>query len=103
MGFLSKMVDDSVKSVNPIHVITILLTLAVIVWGSWEAWHTSHMPTNLSGAAELLGGAAAANLAHKAGDIAAQFQGAQTQTTVTVASAPPSSAFPTPPPIALPR
>lgn len=90
MGFLGKMVNDAEKSVNPMIVITILLTVAVIAWGCWESYHTLHMPGNLSGAAELLGGTAAANLAHRASDIVEKMSGNK------------APQFPTPPPMVMP-
>jgi len=89
MGFWAKFVDDTEKSVNPIIVATGLLTLAVIAWGCWECYHTNHMPSNLEGAAYLIGGAGAANLAHKATDIVEKIKGPQS--------------FPTPPPVAPPK
>lgn len=89
MGFFAKMVNDSEKSVNPMIVITCMLTVAVIGWGCWEAYHTNRMPSNLTDAAYLIGGTAAANLAHKAGDIVDKFKGG-----------PPP--FPTPPPMVAP-
>lgn len=91
MGFWAKMVDDTEKSVNPMIVITIMLTVAVIAWGCWEAYHTNRMPSNLNDAAYLIGGTAAANLAHKAGDLADKFRGTS-----------PPVAFPTPPPMVMP-
>lgn len=94
MGFFAKMVNDTEKSVNPMIVVTIMLTVAVIVWGSWEAYHTSHMPSNLTDAAYLIGGAGAANLAHKASDIVASMN--------KTPAPPPPSAFPTPPPMVMP-
>lgn len=89
MGFWAKLVDDSVKEINPLHVVLILMSVAIIAWGCWEAYHTQHMPTNLSGAAELLTGVGAANLAHKAQDIVEKFQNKAPQ-------------FPTPPPMVMP-
>jgi hypothetical protein len=75
MSFLKSVFDDSDKSMNPAHLIAILLTCAVVVWGCWEAYHTHAMPTNLSGAAELLGGSGAVNVAHKAEAIIEKFKG----------------------------
>lgn len=75
MGFWTGLINDAEKQVNPAHVIALLLTVAVIAWGCWEAYHTHAMPSNLSGAAELLGGSGAVNVAHKAEDIIAKFRG----------------------------
>jgi len=75
MGFLTGLINDAEKQVNPAHVIALLLTLAVIVWGFWESYHTHAMPSNLGGAAQLLGGSGAVNVAHKAEDIIAKFKG----------------------------
>lgn len=74
MGFWSGLINDAEKQINPAHVIALLLTTAVIVWGFLEVHHTHAMPSNLSGAAELLGGAGAVNVAHKAEDIIAKFK-----------------------------
>jgi hypothetical protein len=73
MGFFSGLIDDAEKQINPAHVIALILVVAVVGWGCWEAYHTGKMPSNLSGAAELLGGAGAVNVAHKAEDIIAKF------------------------------
>jgi hypothetical protein len=75
MGFFKGLIDDAEKQINPAHCIALLLTAAVVVWGCWEAWHTHAMPTNLSGAAQLLGGAGAVNVAHKAEAIIEKFKG----------------------------
>jgi hypothetical protein len=75
MAFLKSVFNDLDKSMNPAHIIALLLTAAVVVWGCWEAWHTHAMPSNLGGAAQLLGGAGAVNVAHKAEDIIAKFKG----------------------------
>jgi hypothetical protein len=74
MGFWSGLVNDAEKQINPAHVIAILLTAAVVAWGFMEVHTTGKMPSNLSGAAELLGGAGAVNVAHKAEDIIAKFK-----------------------------
>ena len=81
MGFLSGLVNDAEKQINPAHVIALILTVAVVVWGCWEAFHTHAMPSNLGGAAELLGGSGAVNVAHKAEDIIAKFKGTSSQLT----------------------
>lgn len=78
MDFLNKFLNDSEKSVNPAWVITGLLTVAIIAWGCWEAYHTHAMPNRLSDAAYLLAGASGTNLAHKAEDMIAKFRGAPT-------------------------
>lgn len=76
MGFLGKLVNDTEKTVNPAHAMALLLVIAVIGWGCWEAYHTGRMPSGdgLDGAAKLLGGASAVNIAHKAEDIIAKFK-----------------------------
>jgi hypothetical protein len=73
MSFFKGLIDDRIKDVNPIQVITIALGLAIIVWGSHVAFHTHAMP-NLAGIGEALGGTALANVAHKAEDIADKFK-----------------------------
>ena len=75
MGFFTGLINDAEKKVNPAHVIALLLTVAVIAWGFWETAHTHAMPSNLGGAAQLLGGSGAVNIAHKAEDIIAKFKG----------------------------
>jgi hypothetical protein len=74
MGFLTSLVDDAKKDVNPAHVIALILVVAVVAWGFIEVMHTHQMPSNLGGAAQLLGGAGAVNVAHKMQDIVASFQ-----------------------------
>jgi hypothetical protein len=76
MGFFNKLVDDKAKEINPAHVMAFMLVVAVIGWGCWEAYHTGAMPSgdHLDGAAKLLGGSAAVNIAHKAEDIIARFK-----------------------------
>ena len=74
MGFMTGLINDAEKQVNPAHVIALLLTTAVIVWGFIKVLHTHAVPSNLSGCAELLGGAGAVNVAHKAEDIIAKFK-----------------------------
>jgi hypothetical protein len=73
MSFFKGLVDDRMKDVNPVQVITIALGLAIIVWGSHVAFHTHAMP-NLNGIGEALGGAGLANAAHKAEDIIDKFK-----------------------------
>ena len=68
MKLLAKLFDDGDKTVNPVHIVTLMLVLAVIAWGSYVVIKTEAMP-ELTGAAYLLGGAGAANIAHKAEDI----------------------------------
>jgi hypothetical protein len=76
MNFWAKAINDAEKAVNPAHVIALSLTAAVIVWGFWEMYHSGGMPSgdHLKGAAELLGGAGAVNVAHKAEDIISRFK-----------------------------
>lgn len=81
MSFFSKLIDDGAKEVNPAHCIALLLTAAVIIWGFLEVHNTGKMPSNLQGAAELLGGSGAVNVAHKAEDIIAKFRGTGTDVT----------------------
>jgi len=73
MGFFKGLVDDGIKSVNPVQVITLLLGLAIIVWGTHVAFYNHAMP-NLTGIGEALGGAGLANVAHKAEDIISKFK-----------------------------
>lgn len=75
MSFWTGLINDAEKQVNPAHVIALLLTVAVVAWGFIEIFHTHAMPSNLGGAAQLLGGAGAVNVAHKAEDIIAKFKG----------------------------
>lgn len=75
MSFWTGLINDAEKQVNPAHVIALILTLAVVAWGFWETYHTHAMPSNLGGAAQLLGGSGAVNIAHKAEDIIAKFKG----------------------------
>jgi hypothetical protein len=76
MGLLGNLIDDTEKHVNPAHVMALMLVVAVIAWGCWEAYHTGRMPSGdgLDGAAKLLGGAGAVNIAHKAEAIISKFK-----------------------------
>ena len=73
MQFFRGLVDDGIKNVNPVQVITLLLGVAIIVWGTHVAFYNHQMP-NLNGIGEALGGAGLANVAHKAEDIVAKFK-----------------------------
>ena len=73
-NLLKSTVLDNDGTINPAHIITIALTIAVIAWGTHVALYTHAMP-ELTGAAYLLGGAAGVNMAHKAEDIVAKIKG----------------------------
>ena len=89
MGFLAKFVDDQAKAVNPVHIITLLLVLAICIWGTWVVLHTNGMP-DLHGAAELIGGTGLANIAHKAEDIVGMFKKTEATTPPPPPMAPPA-------------
>jgi hypothetical protein len=72
-SLIKSTVLDNDGTVNPAHIITIALTAAIIAWGTHVAIHTHAMP-ELTGAAALLGGGAAVNVAHKAEDIVAKIK-----------------------------
>jgi hypothetical protein len=73
MGFWTGLINDAEKQVNPIHVMTGLLVVAIVVWGTHVAFHTHSMPS-LEGIGYALGGTGLANAAHKAEDIVAKFK-----------------------------
>lgn len=72
-SFLAKIVDDREKSVNPIHVIMIVMVLNCIGW-VWYLIIKNHIMPELSGIAMILGGGGVANMAQKAEEIVTKFR-----------------------------
>ena len=88
MSFLKDFVDDRAKNINPIHVITAALAAASIVWVSYLVGKNHTLP-ELSGVAQLLGGAGVANACHKAEDIIGALKKPPDPVTPEVASSHP--------------
>ena len=73
MGFIGKVLDDREKSVNPIHVIMIIMVLNCIGW-VWYLIIKNHVMPALDGIAMILGGGGVANLAQKAEEIVSKLR-----------------------------
>jgi hypothetical protein len=73
MSFIAKLLNDKEKSVNPVHVMMLILIASSIGW-VWYLVIKTHLMPELSGVAMLLGGGGIANIAHKAEDIVAKFK-----------------------------
>lgn len=72
MKFGSAILDDD-GTVNPAHLIAMVLAAASVLWVSYLVYTTRALP-DLTGVAYLLGGSGLMNVAHKAEDIIAKFK-----------------------------
>jgi hypothetical protein len=73
MGFVKAFFDDREKSINPAHVVALMLVTASIGWITFLVFK-NHVLPDLQGVAYLLGGSGAMNVASKMEDIVGKLK-----------------------------